>query len=106
MTPNGLAERRARRGLSLALYLSRVRSNDLLGIHLIEGKARVRNRRSVIRDLFYALEVHACFLWLLKVRRKLKRRIIPEQTQDCHFCLPCVCRRNVARCVKANRVRK
>jgi hypothetical protein len=31
MTPNGSVERRARRRLGLALYLSRVRSNEVLG---------------------------------------------------------------------------
>ena len=31
LRPNGSAERRARRCMSLALYLSRVRSSDLLG---------------------------------------------------------------------------
>ncbi len=31
LKPNGLAERRARRHLGLALYLSRVRSSEMLG---------------------------------------------------------------------------
>src|SRR5262245_30883667 len=32
LLPNGWVERRARRHLSLALYLSRVRSNEVLGV--------------------------------------------------------------------------
>jgi hypothetical protein len=33
MRPNGGAERRTRRRMSLALYLPRVRSSDLLGVN-------------------------------------------------------------------------